>query len=834
MSSKGRKGERKSAKKSEESTPLEEKKECPIPDPTPVEQASEAAQIEEPPKEPTPEPVYDEPVLSELIIEVFEGEKVRGLYSGEGTASFKGGNEYRGQFSEGLMHGRGKYTWKHGLSYEGDFDKNHITGKGCYLWPDGSSYEGEVCDGKRQGYGTFRCVGNKMLYTGNWTNGKRNGKGRMEYDDEGKSYYDGDWVNNIRHGYGTRQYPSGNIYQGMWFNNVRHGDGTMKWLDRDQIYTGQWENGIQHGMGQHIWLLPRIAGSQYPLRNMYDGEFVGGLRHGQGSFYYASGAKYEGGWKNNMKHGSGKFTFKNGRIYEGIFEKDHIVEFPDFSMDGTNTPDISMLRTRTPLAHEAASVHSNSSKNTVGPSFQLEIDHLLVMLPDSDRDEELNQVLCVITRYITGLKKIYTFYSGLGHEESLDNTFIMNKMQFWRFLKDCRLHDTGVSLTEMDRLTGGEKRPSELHNPYERILQRQFINNLVTLAYHIYADEHDGSIPILGWCLSKLICDKVLQHACKVKGHFYYETRRAINALVHLDQAYDVYQKLALPRKFKPKEPVIKMRQFLHMINDFKLINEDLTAKVVIGVLKSDDPNVADDDGCCNLELEMTFLEFFEALIGCAEIFVTEKVVKDPTTPRPSTALTVEQMMYSMPASPSREANSRMEDNLELQSSPQKENTPDNSSSIGRGISATEVKGEAQISASGSDIARQGDSHQGSAKQGRDLGAISEQQSSPLPSSQAALEDNHLIMQSSASITAGDKDDTLTAADEDEEEELDEATRLFNFWTHQVHIFFVRKLFPAADKMIEIQNRIKKILLEESRSKLFLVQSPSPNITEVA
>lgn len=50
-------------------------------------------------------------------------------------------------------------------------------------------------------------------------------------------------------------------------------------------------------------MLRRVPGSQYPLRNMYDGEFVNGLRHGFGIFFYASGAKYEGGWKNNMKHG---------------------------------------------------------------------------------------------------------------------------------------------------------------------------------------------------------------------------------------------------------------------------------------------------------------------------------------------------------------------------------------------------------------------------------------------------------------------------------------------------------------------------------------------------
>ena len=36
----------------------------------------------------------------------------------------------------------------------------------------------------------------------------------------------------------------------------------------------------------------------------------------------------------------------------------------------------------------------------------------------------------------------------------------------------------------------------------------------------------------------------------------------------------------------------------------------------------------------------MTFLEFFEALVGCAQVYVTESVVKDPTTPRPSTTMT--------------------------------------------------------------------------------------------------------------------------------------------------------------------------------------------------
>ena len=36
-------------------------------------------------------------------------------------------------------------------------------------------------------------------------------------------------------------------------------------------------------------------------------------------------------------------------MYEGIFDHDHILEYPTFVMDGVNTPDLSQIKTRTPL-----------------------------------------------------------------------------------------------------------------------------------------------------------------------------------------------------------------------------------------------------------------------------------------------------------------------------------------------------------------------------------------------------------------------------------------------------------------------------------------------------
>ena len=127
-----------------------------------------------------------------------------------------------------------------------------------------------------------------------------------------------------------------------------YGDNSMENLEYKKLKLYK-HISLQHGLGQHIWFLQRIGSSQYPLRNMYDGEFNHGLRSGFGTFFYANGARYEGEWNENMKHGKGKFIFKNGRVYEGIFEKDHIVEYPNFTMDSVSTPDLTQIRTRTPL-----------------------------------------------------------------------------------------------------------------------------------------------------------------------------------------------------------------------------------------------------------------------------------------------------------------------------------------------------------------------------------------------------------------------------------------------------------------------------------------------------
>ena len=56
---------------------------------------------------------------------------------------------------------------------------------------------------------------------------------------------------------------------------------------------------------------------------------------------------------------------------------------------------------------------------------------------------------------------------------------------------------------------------------------------------------------------------------------------------------------------------------------------------------------------------------------------------------------------------------------------------------------------------------------------------------------------------------------TILFFTEEIEEEMDEETREFNFWTHQIHIFFLRKLFPAYEHMLEMQSGRERLLIEK-------------------
>ncbi|XP_044160428.1 radial spoke head 10 homolog B-like [Bufo gargarizans] len=580
------------------------------------------------PQEEAPAPMptseaYEEPVLAQLIVERYEGELVNGLYEGEGVAYYKDGNVYRGMFSEGLMHGKGLYTWADGLKYEGEFFMNFPMGHGVYTWPDGSRYEGQVYKAIRHGSGVHISSDGQVSYAGQWHMGRRHGKGAIYYNAEGTSWYEGDWIHNRKEGWGMQRFPSGNIYEGQWKNNKFHGEGRMRWLSSSEEYMGQWEDGIQNGLGTHTWFLKRVAGSQYSLRNEYIGNFVNGERHGQGQFYYANGAMYDGQWKHNKKHGMGKFIFKNGKIYIGEFVEDQIAEYPNFKYDRVNTPDLSGIRTQSPICGESSML--NSGIPTLSGSYiELDIASLLNSLPEDERYEEQKQVEYGILRNLTMLRKTYRFYSSLGNDNCCDNAFLMTKLQFWRFLKDCKFHHCDLTLCEMDRILADNSEPEEVHSPYATMLLRAFLTNIIYLAHHIARADSPDKKPSLVDCFSRIMTQNISPHATTTRGYLFSDAHKTEHAMSYIDKCWDIYRTYCKKNTSAPFEPTMTMRHFIWMMRDLRVLSNKLSVTKIVDILAEDDPSVRDGNEI-NLELELTFLEFLEALIGCAITYVTDE-----------------------------------------------------------------------------------------------------------------------------------------------------------------------------------------------------------------
>ena len=58
------------------------------------------------------------------------------------------------------------------------------------------------------------------------------------------------------------------------------------------------------------------------VNSSYEGQYVRGVREGNGTFHYPDGSKYQGQWKGGVRCGHGKYTYANGDWYSGTWKQD--------------------------------------------------------------------------------------------------------------------------------------------------------------------------------------------------------------------------------------------------------------------------------------------------------------------------------------------------------------------------------------------------------------------------------------------------------------------------------------------------------------------------------
>jgi len=154
----------------------------------------------------------------------------------------------------------------------------------------------------------------RKSYRGEWENGKRNGKGTLEW--KNGAVYAGHWENDVLSGIGSFLLPVGFRYEGEFQDNQFHGHGVLSWVRGGRRYEGAWKAGKHDGFG-----VLYFATEDSRLRCSYRGEWANGKREGYGTMIWRTGARYDGAWHDGKREGQGKQLFANGDTHVGWWQQ---------------------------------------------------------------------------------------------------------------------------------------------------------------------------------------------------------------------------------------------------------------------------------------------------------------------------------------------------------------------------------------------------------------------------------------------------------------------------------------------------------------------------------
>jgi antitoxin component YwqK of YwqJK toxin-antitoxin module len=189
-------------------------------------------------------------------------------------------------------------------------------------------FEGEYSKGKRNGKGNEYYINGQLKSEGTYLKGEKNGKFK-EYYFNGQLKFDGEYLN-------------GNKIKGIGFDNI-YGNLILSienrkikeyYRNREIKFEGEYLNGkrwngkIYNYNNDEIYELKYGNGEVKEYNEyediLFEGKYINGQKNGEGKLYHHSKLIFQGEYLNDKKNGKGKEYNNNGKlIFDGIYYNDN-------------------------------------------------------------------------------------------------------------------------------------------------------------------------------------------------------------------------------------------------------------------------------------------------------------------------------------------------------------------------------------------------------------------------------------------------------------------------------------------------------------------------------
>ena len=201
---------------------------------------------------------------------------------------------------------------------------------------------------------------NKLIFEGEYSDRKRNGKGSEYYN--GELRFEGEYLNGKKNGKGSEYYNDRLTFKGEYLNGEKNGKGKEYGLFNDLLFEGEYSNGNREGKGKEYYKNGKLKfegeylkgkiwnGKGYNLDDniifeikdgkgyikdcdddgglLFEGEYINGKRNGKGKeYYYGRKLKFEGEYLNGVIWNGKGYDLKGNIVYEIKNGKGSIKEY---------------------------------------------------------------------------------------------------------------------------------------------------------------------------------------------------------------------------------------------------------------------------------------------------------------------------------------------------------------------------------------------------------------------------------------------------------------------------------------------------------------------------